>query len=190
MNAYKRRIAAAAALVLVLAPACASSSAPPPPPGSEDGGACALTITLGRLDAAGFSRLDEGDDVDVILGFQGFRFVDLAARFEGTSATSAALKIQATIEGRSPQTQAQGLRLSTDAGGARLADHVQIFFNDVPEAELFDRAVALALHATAEGCGADQALALTLRDGGTCADIVDAGGSTLDGGGPCVDAGH
>ncbi len=154
-------------------------------------GTCDLEVAIGQVTEAGFVPFADGDEAGVVLGFQGFRFIDAAVRLEGVTLDHATLKIRSTIEGHSPLTTALVAPL-TAAGSGAIAEHVQLFFNDIPMAEMLGRDCKLEVQATAADCTGTGVVTVTLAEGG-CMPDADAGafdaGAFEDGGGPCADAG-
>lgn len=162
-----------------------------PGDGSPDGSvdaSCSLDVTLGTGDALGFTPLSDGDAAEVILGFQGFRMLQLAVRITETRASradvSAYLAIDATgveVDQRDDQ-----LRLWPAADGSVVVERYLLFFNDAPASQIIGQDGRLDVIARAGGCTGGSSVTLELRDDDTCiAFDVDAAfpdGAILDAG--------
>ena len=168
---------------------CALAAAGCPEGGGGQGGGepqvdaapCALTLRWGRRQEGAFVAFEEGDDAEITLGFQGFRFIDSVAGGEGTDAPEVRVRFRAEVDGQSPVTQEAGVfPLVLGPDGARYADGVLLFFNDVPMASLLDHACDVGVVATVESCTADTSVGVHLVSGPCQAPPADAG--PIDGG--------
>lgn len=175
-----------------LGPALLAGCAPAPPETTPTTTAtCHFDLTLGRVSESGFIPFADGDEAGVVLGFQGFRFIDAAAVLDGPSATDAAFRVRATADGHEPVTSDAHASLTPMENGESMAEHVQIFFNDIPMAELLGRTCKLEVRATVAGCTGEDDVSVVLGDGGCMPSDAGAPDSGIpDGGGdPCADAG-
>ncbi|MBK9265255.1 MAG: hypothetical protein IPM54_36415 [Polyangiaceae bacterium] len=172
----------------------AGCTAPPERPnGGKDepdaGAPCFIGLEMGQVADESFLPFQDDQMVDVVLGFQGFRFIEGAARITGTDAEFVSFRFHVTFQDHSPIVQDRIAFMTSLPTGARLAENVQIFFNDIPMTELLDEHPRLDATATAGNCTGKQTLSLRLGDGGTCDDLTEGGTLFPDGGGPCADAG-
>lgn len=158
-----------------------------PPPSPQDAGPCAFDLALGSVGPSGFEPFEPGDKAFVVLGFQGFRFIDAAGRLTGIEAKGAVFRLRVTVDGHDSMTQDSASELASDEDGGLVAEHVQIFFNDMPMAELVGRSVSIEARAKVGDCAGDFATTVVLEEGG-CMPADDAG-TAPDGGDPCADAG-
>lgn len=148
-------------LTALLLTAC---SCVPPQPG-PDAGPCALELQWGREPNCVFSPFADGQNAEMTLGFQGFRFVESALRVTGASDPSAKLVFELAIEGQSPAVQPGGtVDLQPGADGALYSHQVLLFLNDVPLAELIGRRAEVTLGATIGACRATHRVNVTLVD--------------------------
>ncbi|MBK7859779.1 MAG: hypothetical protein IPJ65_14390 [Archangiaceae bacterium] len=148
------------------------------PPSGSDGGTCAapLAAEWGRSPGCVFAPFADGEEAELTLGFQGFRFIDSAVRLTGATGTTAKLSFELAVEGQPPATQTAGtLMLSRGPDGAAYAQQVLVFFNEVPLVELLGRRAEITLGVTATGCAASHRVAVTLVDRDLGVQGVDAG---------------
>ncbi|MBZ0235315.1 MAG: hypothetical protein K8M05_23510 [Deltaproteobacteria bacterium] len=86
---------------------------------------------------------DAGDGGELVLGFQGFRYLYLRAGLDADpGVSSAAVVVQ--LDGDAVRSQPLHLTFGPDASGVVSAP-MQVFFNDDPLPTLVDRGVALEL---------------------------------------------
>lgn len=167
-------------LVLVLA-VCANCTDPPSPPDASPICTGTLATQWGQRVGADFVPFHDGDDAPITFGFQGFRFVAGPARLSGVSATAATFLFQVTLDGQPPVTQNVGrFDLHPGPDGALYADGLQLFFNDLPVAQVLGRNATVVLLAQAAGCTAQSTVTVKLVRGGC---------QSADGGTECPDAG-
>lgn len=97
-----------------------------------------------RAPGGAYRRLaDAADGAELVLGFQGFRYVYLRARLDqDPGLTSAAAVVE--LDGAAARSQPLHLTFAPDAGGVVSAP-MQVFFNDDPLPSLVDRGVGLEL---------------------------------------------
>ena len=153
------------------------------PPAKKDSGTCTVDTSWGHMDTGTFAAFQSGESAEITLGFQGFRFIRSAMRVAGTDADSATFSFQITVEGREPFVQDGSLvPISEGTDGARYADEVLVFFNDIPAVELIGRTADVIAFANAGGCTGSFAVDVVLVDDDNCIDLGDGG---LD----CGDAG-
>lgn len=160
----------------------------------DDGGkppadaSCDLGVSVGTGDAEGYVPLADGDEAEVILGFQGFRMLRVTLRVEGSDDSRADVSGYVTIEETGVEV-AQLPRTTTlveGPDGARYAEGFLVFFNDTPVSEIVGRDGELELIARSDGCVGGTRVTLAMVDDDMCVDweaeIPDAG--IVDGGIP------
>lgn len=184
-KAYQRCLCVYGAMI-----ACGCSPGPDAeaPDAGQEAGVCAAELLLGQLGNSGFIPYQDGDTAYVTRGFQGFRFIDAAARLTGMDLPAAIFRMRVTVEGHEPNAQDTSSGLTQAADGALFAEHVMIFFNDLPMPELIGRKTDLEVRVKSADCNADFAVQVILQQGECQAVPADAG--AIDGGDPsCADAG-
>ncbi len=167
-------------VALMLVAGCGSSAAGPPD-AAADGAPCGLGVAIGSKDGDAFAAYDDGDSAEIVLGFQGFLFLLLSLRVEGTDADTAEVSARAEVEGLSPSWTRSTKPLHAD-GDARYANDVQIFFNTSSLAELLGKETLLSASVQIDGCAATEERRVVLVDAQGCV-------AQPDGGLACVDAG-
>lgn len=144
--------------------------------------ACPMSVEAGHQDGDGFVPYRRGDDAEVVQGFQGFLFLDLALRVHGTTADRAEVAASIEIEGASTSWLRQTVALVEGPGDHRYAHEVQVFFNTSSLLELLDRPAHATLSVEAEGCLGVQELDLVLVNHESCVSQPDGGLLCADGG--------
>jgi|GEM_PF-3074211 len=169
---------------------CSTTPDPPPNTDKPDADApCSTQLELGKNTAQGFVPFENDQTVGVLLGFQGFRFIEGAARLTHANTEFAFFRFQITFKDHSPLVQDRAAMVTPLPDGTQLAENVQIFFNDIPMAELLEEYPRIDAAVTAGTCTGKQTLSVRLSDAGTCDDLTQGGSMFPDGGGPCADAG-
>ncbi len=178
-------------LSLFVVTGCSAPSSPLPAPSAPEAGMLCpeIGLELGTNTQAGSVALNDGQTVGVVLGFQGFRFLDGAAKLTGADPKEdyALFRVQVTFQNHNPTIQERMTLLTDGPDGTRVAESVQIFFNDIPMAELLDEYPPVDAEVTVGHCTGKQTLHLYLVEGGSCADMAQQGTMFPDGGGPCGD---
>lgn len=161
--------------VLMLCLGCAGED-PAEKPQPDAGPSCNFTLTWGTRDpGGGFTPFVNGDDAEITLGFQGFRYILSALRLEDVKATTATHAARVAVEGQAPYTLADTLVKLHSEGGVLFSDDVLVFFNDLPIADLVGKSAEISLAAKAGGCLGTTARTLTLRDDESCIQAEDGG---------------
>ncbi len=173
---------------LVLAPLLAACPGDDPAP---DAGDAVVEVDCGdrlvaevRVPGGTYQRLsDSGDGAQLVLGFQGFRYVYLRGRLDvDPGLLSAAVVVQ--LDGDVMRSQPLHLTFGPEPGGVVSAP-MQVFFNDDPLPSLVDRGVALELRLGARCTSAGHTV---LRYDPSCYEgpdgqsVCDAGDGAPDGG--------
>lgn len=176
------------AVQLCLAAACSPAPDTEPPKPPPDASACVFELLLGQFGSDGFHPYHDGDTGYVTRGFQGFRFIDAAALLSGIELNAAVFRMRVRVEGHEPAQQDTSSGLIKGADGTLLAEHLMIFFNDLPMPELVGHKADIEIHVNTPACGAEFQVSLLLAEGECQAVPEDAG--AIDGGDPsCIDAG-
>ncbi|MBI2895087.1 MAG: hypothetical protein HYY06_16140 [Deltaproteobacteria bacterium] len=178
-------MARASLILTVLLAGC-----PDDDPGGADAGDAAEPCTMeARLGTGGkgadFVRLAEGDDAEVILGYQGFRFIQTILEVSGVGSSRVNASFTISVEGQIPYPQ--WVRADVEeAGDAAYSDPVSIYFNDIPYAQIVGKRCDLAVEVFHPGCSDTFSVGVLLLDEDPCiqgADDVETGGcSYVDGG--------
>jgi hypothetical protein len=169
---------AALTLALTLAAGCTSSK---PSDSPTDAAPCHFTLEWGARTGSTFVPFRDGDPAGVILGFQGFRYLQTSVRLRGAGTGDVDVRFQVTLEGHAAKTEEAG-RFTIAAGddGALYADGALLFFNDVPMPELLGHSAEVIVVATQGACTGTTHATVKLVTGGCAA---------ADGGTECADAG-
>jgi hypothetical protein len=163
-------------------------------PGRPDGGdaavePCTMEATLGTGGQGGdFARLAEGVDAEVILGYQGFRFIQTILEVSGVGSTQVNASFTISVEGQVPYPQWVRTDVEQVGDGAAYSDPVSIYFNDIPYAQIVGKRCDIAVEVFHPGCSDTFSVGVVLVDEDPCiqgADDVETGGcSYVDGGVP------
>lgn len=161
-------------LAIVLCSACSNEDTAKNDP--DAGPSCSFTLTWGQRDAAGgFVPFSDGDDAEITLGFQGFRYILSALRLENVKATSATHSARVVVEGQEPYTLSDTPVKVHDEAGALVSEDVLVFFNDLPIADIVGKSAEITLTAKAGGCLGSTKRSVTLRDDESCIQAEDGG---------------
>jgi hypothetical protein len=137
-------------LIIAALVAALASTGCPGGEGEPDGGAiadCGVAVALEVLTPDHEFVSAGPDDVpaELILGFQGFRYVYVRGRVASPPPTAAAIVIT-QLDGDAPRSQSPGrVELTPDGSGAQLTQPLPVYFNDDPVPDLVDRGCALTL---------------------------------------------
>ena len=136
----------------------------------------ACEIGLADEDGGWVAALD-GDPTELVLGFQGFLFIELRVRAEDTSPTPVTVLMNGEIEGDSPFDASQPEVGMTDQGdGTRLSDEIVMFLptNDVGHFEGATLRTVMRLEGADLSCTAERLF--TLVDDDPC---IHTGGEPI-----------
>lgn len=149
-----------------------------PGPAEPDAGACTVDVEVGVMEGDAFVALAEGDPVELLLGFQGFRMLRLAVRTHGRPADEleigASLAVADTGVELDQRTRERGLAPTAD--GVLLEEYL-LFVNDIPPAQIVGYEAELDLTVRGAGCLGGASARITIRDDDPCVDhgiVVDA----------------
>lgn len=165
---------------LFLVVACGSGPSPQQDAGPSDLGepnlpACAEPGALFPIDARGEAHpLSAPPEVPVILGFQGFLFVQLALRSPYEVSGAVPLRTRLHVGSIDRQTSHPDLASLPVAGEAFDTRDITVFFNDFALGDLVGRPVTIELYATMKACLIELHADATLVDGtDTDAGVLD-----------------
>lgn len=151
----------------------------PSPPATRDAGSCSLTVTLGESREGFFTPLPDGASVELILGFQGFRMLDLAVQSEGEHGDELELSAVATVESSGVElSQRTRERTFRPVESGVLLEQYLLFFNDEPASALVDREVTVELVVRSGACVGGTRAVWRVVDDDPCVDtaiVLDAG---------------
>ncbi len=171
-----------------------------PEDGPGDGGmdaSCSLDVEIGGGDRDTFAPFVDGAPQEVLLGFQGFRMLEISVRVEGSPAADAELSVFLDIDDSDVEVSQvhRGLMLAPTSGGDGVIEGYLIFFNDAPASAIVGHTASLEIITRSGGCVGTDVLAMELRDDDMCvsdAGIADVGildGAIPDGAAACGDGG-
>lgn len=158
-------------LCSLLVVACGGGPSPQQDAGPSDLGgmnlpACAEPVGIFPLDARGEAHpLGAPPEVPVILGFQGFLFVQFALRSPFEVSGAVPLRTRLRVGSIDRQTSHPDLTSLPVAGGAFDTRDITVFFNDFALGDLVGRPVTIELYATMRACLIELHADATLVDG-------------------------
>jgi hypothetical protein len=128
-----------------------------------------------------YGPLGESSDAELILGFQGFRYVYLRGRVaHEPPSPSGAVRVE--LEGQPARSQPFGDLGFTDEGDGLVTQPLRVFFNDDPLPSLIDARCELTLYVGGASCGAHAGGAALLRYDPACYEGPDGARVCPDGG--------
>lgn len=114
-----------------------------------------------------------GDDLDVLVGFQGYQFAKMKARLRGAGPDSLALDLLLSIDGMPDCGEDLRLIMVPPAGDPRLSEAFYVYFNHVmPLDEIIGRHARLAF-APPDGAADAVAVDVTLTNRPGCIEQFD-----------------
>lgn len=154
------------------------------PPATPDAGmdaSCSLVVQIGPSDGGAFVPYGGGEEVPVILGFQGFQMLRLDVRVAGASAP-ASVDLSAYVRVEDTGVEASRMEREADTtpdGDAVLVEGFLLFFNDAPLSLIGGHDARVELIARAGGCVGGTSVVVHLSDMPPCIDpdasVPDAG---------------
>lgn len=146
-------------LATVLAVAGCGSEPPAAPP-QDAGGGCDLTDVSFEVRGPDLTFRAPPTDAELVLGFQGFRYVYVRVHTVGTPMPPFG-SVTGKLDGGEPISQSFRVDLTSDGPGTWVTEPIMVLFDDLPLSALVDH-------------GAD--LNVTVGDG-TC--VADTGGTVM-----------
>ncbi len=130
------------------------------------------------MDGDAFVALADGDPVELLLGFQGFRMLRLAVRTHGGPADQLEVGASLTVpdSGAELDQRTRERVLAPTADGVLLEEYL-LFVNDIPPAQIVGYEAELDLTVRAAGCLGGESTRILIRDDDPCVDhgiVVDA----------------
>ena len=173
MNARTRRLSPLVALAALVCAGC---------PGTEnthaDAGAdaapCDLSVSLGVGGrGSDFVPLHDGDVGEVIVGYQGFIFIQTILRIEGVTDGQVLAPFMVELEGHEPYADNKRVEMIDGGDGAGYSAPLSLYFNDFPLPDVVGSQCRLSVTVTRQGCSGGVGVDLILRDEDPCIHTVD-----------------
>lgn len=161
---------------LALAATLAALAGCPAPDAAPDATPCSLELAWGPRRVAGFRAFVDGDRAEITLGFQGFRYISSSLRAELAEEPTPEDRMwaQIAVDGHEVFTITSTLGMSSrESDGARYADDVLVFFNDIPIPQLVGREADIEVRARVGGCAGSYRARVTLVDDDDCVEQSD-----------------
>lgn len=155
----------------LLASACPTQESAP------DATPCSMDVEFGPRRMDDFQAFSNGAKAELVLGFQGFRYISSSVRILAEGAESekrGSMLFQISLEGQEPYS----LRIpfqpaAKEADGWRYGDSLQIFFNDTPVAETVGKNVTIAAKASLGDCVGTYSVNVKIVDEEQCIEQPD-----------------
>lgn len=162
---------------------CDETPAPTP---ADAGGECSLTSV--RFDVRNPDRGYSAPptDAELVLGFQGFRFIYIRIGTEGLPVPPFG-SVNGKVQGGGPISQSFRLDLAEDGPGRWVTRPIMVLFDDAPLSELVDHRADLTVTVGDGTCVADEGGIVTLRFDGSCYEGPTGERICADGGLPAPD---
>jgi hypothetical protein len=142
--------------------------------GTPDAGPCAVEVEWGHGVPPAFTGFRDGDSAELVLGFQGFRYVRSTMRLGG-DVERGTFWFDIVVDGQEPYQSSAGTRDLLRSGDDSYAAEVLVFFNDIPMPELLGRSTTVIAHARADGCDGRHVARVTVVDDEDCIEAADGG---------------
>lgn len=167
----------ATVLLVGLALALAGCPGPVPDPRGDaglDAGPCEMTARLGVGGrGAEFVPLGDGDVGEVIVGYQGFIFIQAILELTGAPAGQVLAPFTISLEGHDPYADNKRVDVTEGGEGAVYSAPLSIYFNDFPLPDVVGKACDVRVSVAHGDCQASDDVRLTLRDEDPCIHTVD-----------------
>lgn len=159
---------------LSLLPLLAMLGCSEPAPEDSEAHSCSFELDWGSDGSSGFVPFQDGDHAEIVMGFQGFRYVQSAMRLSSVSAEVATFSIRIEVDGHEPYSLSDApAKLSPRSDGALYAERVLVFFNDLPLPQIVGRGALVSTRAVAAGCVGLDAAQVMLVDEQDCLELSD-----------------
>jgi len=159
--------------VAVLAAGCPDSPGPAPSDAGPDA-PCDLAVALGVGGrGADFDRLEDGDVAEVIVGYQGFIFLQVILEVRGIAAGQVLAPFTISLDGHEPYGDNKRVDLADEGGGAAYSAPLSLYFNDFPLPDVVGKNCRVDVTVDAQGCTGHFGVDLELRDEDPCIHTVD-----------------
>lgn len=148
-----------------------------PGPAEPDAGSCVLDVEAGAMEGGAFVPLTDGDPLELLLGFQGFRMMRFAVRTRGRAAAELEVGVVLALESGVDLDQRTRERdLTVDADTVLLEEYL-LFINDIPPTQIVGYEGELELTVRGGGCLGGTRVRVEVRDDDPCVDhgiVLDA----------------
>lgn len=165
-----------ASTLLLLTGLLAGCPDSPDPPAADAGldAPCDLTVTLG-VGGRGpdFVPLEDGDVAEVIVGYQGFIFLQTILKVEGLGTGQVLAPFTISLDGHEPYGDNKRVDLVDEGDGAAYSAPLSLYFNDFPLSDVVGKSCQLAVTVDRQGCMGSFGVDLQLRDEDPCIHTVD-----------------
>lgn len=152
---------------------CSSGEGDPAEAG-PDAAPCDLMITLGTGGPAERFVPFAADDVaEIIVGYQGFIFIQTILAIEPVPAGQVIAPFTLVMDGREPFGETKRVDLAAGGDGSAYSPPLTLYFNDFPLPEIVGQRVRVDVQIDRDGCSGRFATDLELRDDDPCIHVVD-----------------
>lgn len=165
-----------------------------PADAAADGAACDLAVSLGTGGHGDrFVPLADDDVAEVIVGYQGFIFIQTILKIEAIPAGQVLAPFTIHLEGHDPYGDNKRVDLTDGGDGAVYSAPLSLYFNDFPLPDVVGKRCQVAVTVDRQGCTGHFSADLDLRNDDPCIHFVDdpeqTGCYDADGGVPDGDGG-
>ena len=153
-------------------------------------GSCTESVALEvRTTSGEFARAEGTPKAELVLGFQGFKYVYVRARLDGPM-TEPRAEVRVELDGGAVRSQPLGrLRLYETEAADFQTDPIRVFFNDDPLPSLIDRGCGLTLKVEEKDCQAKTSAHVVLSYDPGCYEGPDGQRECPDAAPPSADGG-
>ncbi len=156
----------------LLATACPDQEVAP------DATPCPMDIEIGPKRVGDFHAFASGENAELTLGFQGFRYISSSVRIAGDEAQDedqGVVLFQIAVDGQDePYSFTHPFKLENEeADGWRYDDGLQVFFNDIPVAETVGKSAAITARGTLGNCVGVYTMNINIVDEEQCIEQPD-----------------
>lgn len=171
--------------LLALFTGCSGPAAEPSDAGFvEEEEPCTMVATLGHEGAGrDFVPYAEGDPAEIVLGYQGFRFIQVVLRTEGIEDARLLASFTIEVAGQAPYPQVSWIDVASADDGIAYSPVFLVYFNDITYSDIIDRDCTLGVSVAHRRCPDTTSVRVHLVDEDPCIHVP--GGE--DDAGACVD---
>jgi hypothetical protein len=145
-----------------------------PSDAGPDAAPCELVVTLGTGGPAErFVPFSAHDVAEVIVGYQGFIFIQTILAIEPVPAGQVIAPFTLVMDGREPFGETKRVDLTDGDDGSAYSPPLTLYFNDFPLPELVGQRLRVDVQIDRDGCSGRFATELELRDDNPCIHVVD-----------------
>jgi len=168
--------------------ATAGCESAPPATTPDAGGACSLTSVSFEVRRPDLSYRATPTDAELVLGFQGFRYIYVRVRTDGLPMPPFG-SVNGKLDTGEPISQSFRVDLTEEAPGRFVTEPIMVLFDDLPLAALVDHEADLTVTVGDGTCVADTGGTATLRFDPSCYEGPTGMRICGDGGLPAPDDG-